>query len=275
MASTTPEQEQHGEAREGASGGAQGAARAGKHPHLPDAAEHAVEQVERERVPEGLVQYRGRILLVAYVVVLLLVGALAFAAHTFSVLPGDLKLTRELQDTSNPAFFDLMYTVSYIGYPTLSAIILVVIALLLAAVRMWLASIFVVLSLIADGIGGLLKIIVARHRPLPSLVHVTQQISDPSFPSGHTLHYTVFYGFLAFVLAVEFRPSGMRNILIGVCVLLVVLVGPSRVYLGEHWTSDVIGGYLIGLLCLVPLSAGYLWARDRLRARHAAQAHAS
>ena len=270
MASTTPEQERQEHKREEA----QEQAREGKQPHLPQAAEHAVEQVERERVPEGWVQHRGRILLVAYVVALLLVGALAFAAHTFSVLPGDLKLTRELQDTSNPAFFALMYAVSYIGFPTLSAIILVVVALLLAAVRMWLASIFVVLSLIADGIGGLLKILVDRHRPLPSLVHVVQRISDPSFPSGHTLHYTVFYGFLAFVLAAEFRPSWTRNILIGVCVALVVLVGPSRVYLGEHWTSDVIGGYLIGFLCLVPLIAGYLWAKDRLRARHTAEAHA-
>src|SRR5262249_21174096 len=121
---------------------------------------------------------------------------------------------------------------------------------------------FTLLTLLADALGGLIKQIVGRQRPLPAQVHVVQVLQSPSFPSGHVLHYTVFYGFLAFVLATSFRPSWPRNVLIAVCLALIALVGPSRVYLGEHWLSDVVGGYLIGALFLVPLIALYIWARE-------------
>ena len=103
-----------------------------------------------------------------------------------------------------------------------------------------------------------------RYRPTSNLVHVVQQIQQPSFPSGHTLHYTVFYGFLIFVIATNFKSSWPRNVALVIFALLIALVGPSRVYLGEHWPTDVIGGYLIGALCLAPLIAGYLWAKAHL-----------
>ena len=263
MTQTAPDEWQNGQDGQGSSTGEQ--------PRLPDAAQEVAgevaERMQRERVPGPLARRRGRALLFGYIVALLLVGVLAVAAHIYSVLPGDLAATQELQETSNPLVFALMYGVSYLGYPLLSAVIIVVTTLLLLLARLWIAALFLVLTLIADGIGEVLKLVVGRHRPLPDLVHVTQQINSPSFPSGHTLHYTVFYGFLAFVLATEFRPSWPRNVLIAVCALLIVLVGPSRVYLGEHWTSDVLGGYLIGFLCLVPLIAGYLWAKRRFAAR--------
>jgi undecaprenyl-diphosphatase len=90
-----------------------------------------------------------------------------------------------------------------------------------------------------------------------------QTIQQPSFPSGHTLHYTVFYGFLLFVVATNFKRSWPRAALLIIFALLILLVGPSRVYLGEHWPTDVLGGYLIGALCLGPLIGGYLWVKAR------------
>jgi len=118
-------------------------------------------------------------------------------------------------------------------------------------------------ALVAAGV----KALVARPRPSAALVHVTTRLTDPSFPSGHALHYTVFYGFLAVMLATAYKPSGWRTVLIVVCIALIALVGVSRVYLGEHWTSDVIGGYLIGALYLAPLCLAYRWAHGRASAR--------
>lgn len=148
-------------------------------------------------------------------------------------------------------------------FPDVVAIEIVAV-LVLWLLRLRLESLFLVVSLLADLLGGVLKIVVGRHRPSPDLVHVVQQIQQPSFPSGHTLHYTVFYGFLFFVIATNFKSSWLRNTALVSCALLVLLVGPSRVYLGEHWPTDVLGGYLVGALCLAPLIAGYLWAKAHL-----------
>lgn len=232
-------------------------------PHLPKAAEEVTRQVEEEKEPRWHALTKGRFILTIYVLVLAAVVGLALAARAFSVLPGDVFFTLELQEITNPVAYNVLFYVSYIGYPVLSAVIFALVVLAFLAVRLWLEAIFLVLTLIADAIGGVLKMVVGRHRPLPSQVHVVQAITSPSFPSGHTLHYTVFYGFIAFVLFTAFRPSWPRNVLIGVCLALIVLVGPSRIYLGEHWLSDVVGGYLIGALFLVPLIAAYLWAKQR------------
>ena len=221
-------------------------------------------EIAHEREPRWRVLVRGRFLLVAYVIALIVVGLLAFAAHSISVLPGDLPFTRELQESKSPVVFWVLYSVSAVGFALPSAIIEIVAVLVLWLLRLRLEAVFLVFTLLADLLGGILKIVVGRHRPTPDLVHVVQQIQQPSFPSGHTLHYTVFYGFLIFVVATNFKPSWPRTVVIVVFALLIALVGLSRVYLGEHWPTDVLGGYLIGALCLTPLIAGYLWAKAHL-----------
>ena len=221
-------------------------------------------QVAREREPRWRILARGRVLLVAYIVVLAVVGLLAFAAHNTSVLPGDLPFTRELQESKSPIIAGVFYYVSALGFTVPSAAIEIVALLTLWLLRLRLEAIFLALSLLADLFGLIVKIVVGRERPSPDLVHVVQQIQQPSFPSGHTLHYTVFYGFLLVVVFTNFKPSWQRTVALVVFALLIALVGPSRVYLGEHWPTDVVGGYLIGALCLAPLIAGYLWAKAHL-----------
>jgi membrane-associated phospholipid phosphatase len=221
-------------------------------------------QVAQEREPRWRVLLRGRYLLVAYALALVALALLAVAAHVNAVLPGDLPFTRELQESQSPLVYWVFYSISAIGFPMFSALITVLAVLILWLLRLRLESMFLLLSLLADALGGMLKLVVGRHRPTPDVVHVVQVIQQPSFPSGHTLHYTVFYGFLFFVIATNFKPSWWRNVALVMCALLVLLVGPSRVYLGEHWPTDVLGGYLVGALCLGPLIAGYLWAKAHL-----------
>jgi undecaprenyl-diphosphatase len=196
------------------------------------------------------------------VVALLLVALLGFAAHTHSVLPGDVGFTTGLQRIHSAAFHRLMVLVSQPGYPPWAEIIEAVGIVALVLLRRRLEALFLALTLLADGGAALIKVIVARPRPSPKLVEVLLRLGSFSFPSGHVVHYTVFYGFLAFVLLMYWRSSWPRNLVVAICVALICLVGFSRIYLGEHWLTDVIGGYLFGGAFLVALIAVYLRVRS-------------
>lgn len=69
---------------------------------------------------------------------------------------------------------------------------------------------------------------------------------------GHVLFFVIFFGFLAYLAWIHFAGR-VRVILIATCAALIVLIGPSRIFLGAHWASDVAGGYIIGALWLFVL----------------------
>jgi len=105
------------------------------------------------------------------------------------------------------------------------------------------------------------KLIVGRPRPSPHLVSVFRTLGSNGFPSGHATFFVTFFGFLAF-LSLQARRSSTRIAAPAACGLLIALVGLSRVYLGEHWPSDVLGGYLLGSFWLaLSIEAHRRWRR--------------
>lgn len=96
-------------------------------------------------------------------------------------------------------------------------------------------------------LGPVLKVIVVR--PRPDVDEHIVFVDSWSYPSGHSLNSMVVIGLLT-VLAVRERSGAWRVLLAATGALLVLLVGFSRVYLGVHWPSDVLAGWLIGLLWL-------------------------
>lgn len=84
------------------------------------------------------------------------------------------------------------------------------------------------------------------NRPRPELVEHSVRVVNPSFPSGHSTMAAVVYLTLGILLARTQQQHRVRVFAISVAVLLTVLVGCSRVYLGVHWPTDVIGGWLLG-----------------------------
>jgi undecaprenyl-diphosphatase len=73
----------------------------------------------------------------------------------------------------------------------------------------------------------------------------------------------MLFGLLAYLVYVLMKPSALRTLLVVALIALVVVAGPVRIYLGEHWPSDVLAGLLLGSLCL-PLMIGiYHWGQGR------------
>ncbi|HJT59105.1 MAG TPA: phosphatase PAP2 family protein [Ktedonobacteraceae bacterium] len=201
---------------------------------------------------------RGTIFLAFYL--WLLSGAILFSfiARYTQLFPGDKFITHRLQKQQNRWFYNFMLGISEIGFPKLFTPITIGIAAIFWALRFRLESMFVLLTSTSGILNAIVKRLIKRPRPTKELVTVVRVINEPSFPSGHVMHYTNFFGLMIYLLATNWRSGRLRNFLIAICTALIALIGPSRVYLGAHWPSDVMAGYIYGGLWFAGLMTVYL-----------------
>jgi undecaprenyl-diphosphatase len=130
------------------------------------------------------------------------------------------------------------------GISVLGLFALIVIVFLLSQ-RKWLSSLLLVVGL-AGGVAlseGL-KAVFERARP-PAAMQAVETI-NASFPSGHALLSTVFYLTVAVMLTRAFPRERFKVFVLGVGILMALLVGLTRIYLGAHWATDVFGGWILG-----------------------------
>jgi membrane-associated phospholipid phosphatase len=118
----------------------------------------------------------------------------------------------------------------------------------------------------STGINLMVKDLIQRPRPASNLVNVFAKLTNFSFPSGHVMSYISYIGFYDFIGFLAFsllKPSLKRSFLLACFGGLVVLIGASRIYLGQHWASDVLGAYLLGSLTLEAHIQIYIWGKTR------------
>lgn len=97
-------------------------------------------------------------------------------------------------------------------------------------------------------INNLIKVIIARPRPeINKLVTETGY----SFPSGHSITSMVFYGYLVYLTYKYINNKKIKILLIIFLILLIPTIGLSRIYLGVHYASDVLCGFLLGIIYLI------------------------
>jgi len=101
---------------------------------------------------------------------------------------------------------------------------------------------------IVTGLNQLLKRILQR--PRPTEFRIVEE-TGYSFPSGHSMVSMAFYGYLIYLIYKYVKNKYIKWSLICLLSFLVILIGTSRIYLGVHYTSDVLGGFLISISYLV------------------------
>jgi undecaprenyl-diphosphatase len=168
----------------------------------------------------------------------------------------DLQLAGWLRAHAAPVGDRMAMVVTTIGSPAAIAVLAVVVAAVLVHRRWW---IVLVGWLAANGGGGMLDVALKSviHRARPTGAGVFLYGNSFSFPSGHAMGSLIGYGMLAYLLIAFWPPVHRhRTAIVTGTAVLVVLIGMSRLYLGVHFLSDVIGGYAAGALWLVTCVTG-------------------
>ena len=184
---------------------------------------------------------------------------LTVAARGPGVLPGDIEITRVIQAWLSPALDRLAFAFSMVGSvwpgkPLIAAAI--VVALLMRGERR--AAAFITAATLASSINALTKMIVASPRPTTDLAQVIQIASGSGFPSGHAFSATLLYGALWIVLPSIVPNQTTCRLMRAAAALVAVGICWSRIRLGAHWPSDVLGGVLWGMAALSLLAALFL-----------------
>ena len=215
--------------------------------------------------PAEAIRWRRRLLLLLLVIML---AAVSLLIHAFTPAAWNVASTRAVQSVDLPGVHELMLRIS--GFGNAPKVVFVTAIVLLACNQrseaFWLTF---------SGLGGWLlatqlKPLFASQRPSADDVIVHHLWETGSFPSGHVVFYVCFFGFVFFLARERMtRPSMVLRGVMILAVALVALVGISRVFLGEHWLSDLPGSYLLGALWLTLSVQLYrAWSarsNDRLR----------
>ena len=201
----------------------------------------------------------------------LIVGFLAILALVISIyarfaprFPGDLYLTLRLQSFDNHFLLSFMDYVSFIFGGWSSVLVVVIIGILVWWRIGRLEAIMILVGGLITLVNTALKLAINRPRPSADLVHVLSREQGNGFPSGHAFFAILILGLTAYFISINLKNRTLRMVVLVGLIALILLIGTSRVYLGVHWPSDVIGGYLIGGVFLTAL----IWFHRTWKAHH-------
>ncbi|BCG59010.1 phosphatase PAP2 family protein [Paenibacillus sp. URB8-2] len=182
---------------------------------------------------------RGFRLFLLFVVIFGLIAVLVTYNHTAWF---DDRIIHLVQSPESPALTSTAKTLSLVGS---SKIVISLSLVIMAALFLFLKHrlellLFLWVGVTSNILNSILKNWIHRERPN---IHRIIEETGFSFPSGHSMAAFSVYGALTFLLWRHLRSGSARVLLVVICFILTAAIGWSRIYLGVHYPSDVIGGY--------------------------------
>ena len=170
-----------------------------------------------------------------------------------------------LQAIHNPWVERAMAFVSWFGFPPQSRVLPPTYAAALWVARFRLEAVFQLAAWGSALLSTIVKSLVRRQRPAAGkdLRVAAAPLGGSSFPSGHVLTYVGVYGWMALMADLLIRPPVLRRLVVAALTTLIAAVGPSRIYLGHHWPTDVAASYLLGSSYLAALLIAYRRLKSR------------
>ncbi len=184
---------------------------------------------------------------------------LAVFIYYYPTLQLDIDISKLVQAHTSKGLDAFMLAISWFGNMPYSGITAITASLLFYLFRYKREALFVILTMLSGAISFAVKVVVNKPRPLQPIIRVIVKNIHQSFPSGHVMYYVILFGFIAFLMRRLIQiPRLIRGIIFYLCMALVLTISISRIYLGAHWFTDVVGAYLLGSLCLFVLCGLYL-----------------
>jgi len=184
-------------------------------------------------------------LLVLGLVCMAIYAADTLAATSMPYLPFDVPIERFIQSVGWGPLVQVFTALDWIE-GTRQQVLGVAGILLIAAIN-WRAVPLVIVAALSGGIYTLTAMFIDRPRPSADLVHVIRHTGASSYPSGHVAFFSWFLILLILCLAAGRLPKAIVAGLWVIAALVLLAVCIGRVYLGEHWPSDIVGGLALGL----------------------------
>lgn len=191
-------------------------------------------------------------------------GAIARNVRKGHTAEFDRTVTLAIQNQKSPTFAKVMWHASWAGFPPQSRTIPLVLPALFLIAGQRREAAYQLAGWGTSIISGSIKTVMQRPRPFGDEFTIHEaNIGGTSFPSGHVINYVGVYGTLATILNERMMPGPVKTLVLSGIATQLALVGPSRIYLGHHWFTDVTTSYLLGTSYVTVLGTMYRRGRKQ------------